>query len=221
MLLTEPVISAFTLWSSFCFGTVFLFTQSVPQVFGTNYGWAEYKTGVVQISLLIGEFIGLLACFLQNHFLYPLSAKANKENPAQPVHEGRLYLSIPGSLIGLAGGYFVYAWTSYPSIPWIGSAVGMALVGFGAMTVVQAVVCYVTDSYASHAASAVAGNAFGENIFAGFLPLATLRMYRADVGMGFNWASSFLGFLALLLSCVPVVLVLTGKSIRRRSPLMD
>ena len=84
------------------------------------------------------------------------------------------------------------------------------------MTVVQAVVCYITDAYADRAASAVAANAFGENMFAAWLPLATLKMYSSDVGMGLHWASSFLGFLGLLLSCVPVVLIFIGPKLRSK-----
>jgi len=218
-LFTEVVISTFTLWSSFCFGTVFIFTQSIPQVFGELYGWNDYETGLVQIAVVIGEALGYGACLIQNRFLYYRLSTRNDDG--QPVHEGRLYLSMFGGFVGLSGGYFVYAWSSYPSVPWIGPTIGLSMVGFGVMTVVQAVVCYVTDSYASHAGSAVAANAFGENIFAAFLPLATLRMYRSDVGMGFQWASSFLGFLGLLLSCVPIVLMFVGPSIRKRSPFMD
>lgn len=218
MLFTEFVISAFILWSSFCFGTVFIFTQSVAQVFSELYGWNEYQTGLVQIAAVIGEALGYAACLIQNRYLFQLSGKYNHEETDRPTHEGRLYLSIFGSFVGLSGGYFIYAWTSYPSIPWIGPTIGLGMVGFGVMTVVQAVVCYVIDSYASHAGSAVAANAFGESMFAAFLPLATLRMYRADTGMDFHWASSFLGFMALLLSCVPIVLVFTGKKVRRKSP---
>ena len=36
---TEPVLMVSTLWSSFAFGTVFLFTQSVEQVYTATYGW--------------------------------------------------------------------------------------------------------------------------------------------------------------------------------------
>ena len=216
MLLTDPTIFTFTLWSSFCFGTVFLFTQSVIQVFDTLYSWDESSAGIVQIAVVIGEVLGYLACLFQNRYLYPLSAKTNSSRSYEPVYEGRLYLSVFGSLLGLTGGYFVYAWTSYPSLPWIAPTFGMALVGFGVMTVVQAVVCYITDAYADRAASAVAANAFGENMFAAWLPLATLKMYSSDVGMGLHWASSFLGFLGLLLSCVPVVLIFIGPKLRSK-----
>ena len=77
---------------------------------------------------------------------------------------------------------------------------------------------YVTDAYAKYASSASAAICFGENLFAAFLPLAAMRMYME---LGFQWASSLLAFAALLLSFAPVVLVLRGKELRRRSPFMN
>ena len=80
-----------------------------------------------------------------------------------------------------------------------------------------AVTGYLLDAYAKYAASAIAGAVFLENAFAAFLPLATQSMYRT---LGFQWAGSLLGFLALALSLVPVVLVVYGRSIRSKSPFM-
>jgi hypothetical protein len=84
-------------------------------------------------------------------------------------------------------------------------------------TVVSAVTGYILDSYAKFAGSAVAGVAFLENTFAAFLPLATQSMYRK---LGFSWASSLLGFLALVLSFIPLVLQAKGRTIRRKSRFM-
>jgi len=38
--------------------------------------------------------------------------------------------------------------------------------------------------------------------------------------LGFQWASSLLAIIALILSLAPIVLVMKGKEIRRRSPFM-
>jgi hypothetical protein len=76
----------------------------------------------------------------------------------------------------------------------------------------------VVDAYAKYAASAIAGIAFLENFMSAFLPLATQSMYRT---LGFNWASSLLGFIALALSCIPLILLRFGKSIRGKSPFMS
>ena len=93
-------------------------------------------------------------------------------------------------------------------------AIGLGLIGFGIVTVVQAVVMYLTDSYVHYAASAIAAEAFGENLVAAFLPLAAKKMYAK---LGFPWASMLLGFAALLLTMAPIVLTWKGQSIRLKS----
>ncbi|OCL15208.1 multidrug transporter [Glonium stellatum] len=216
MLFTEWVVFFFMLWSAFCFGTVFLFTQSVAQTYSTNYRWSSFLTGSIQAVVVIGQLFGLLASIYQDS-LYFRSASRNTESQFHPIPEARLYLSIPGGFIGLTAGFFWYAWTSFPSLHWILPSIGLALVGFGTFTVVSAVSNYLIDSYSKYAASALAAVAFGENVFAAFLPLASQSMYT---NLGFQWASSILGFIALSLSFLPVVLIFYGKSIRERSPFM-
>ncbi|OAQ95662.1 hypothetical protein LLEC1_05789 [Akanthomyces lecanii] len=73
---------------------------------------------------------------------------------------------------------------------------------------------YITDSYSTFAASAIAAVAFGENVFAAFLPLAAKPMYEK---MGYDWASSLLGFVALVLTLAPLLLLFNGQRIRSKS----
>jgi MFS family permease len=216
MLCTEGVVLAFGLWSAFCIGIAFMFTQSIVQVYSELYNWSFFGTGLVQSAIVIGELIGLFATLYQDR-LYFRSAKRNTENPGQPVPEARLYLSIPASFVGLMGGLFFFAWTSYATVPWIVPSIALSFVGFGMFCSTAAVTTYVVDAYAKYAASAVAGIAFLENIMAAFLPLATQSMYRK---LGFQWASSLLAFVALVLSCIPLVLIKYGRSVRARSPFM-
>jgi hypothetical protein len=216
LLCTEPVVFFFTLLSALSYGIVFISTQSVTQVYMTNYNWQEDKAGLVQAAVVIGEAIGFLACVFQNH-IYSRFAGKTGENSESTVAEVRLYSSIPASFLGLAGGLFWYGWTSYASLPWVLPSIGLGLTGFGVMVVMQAIMMYVTDSYAKYAASASAAVCFGENIFAAFLPLAAQSMYT---NLGFRWASSVLAFVVFLLSFAPIILVLKGKEVRRRSPFM-
>ncbi|KAF2683641.1 MFS general substrate transporter [Lentithecium fluviatile CBS 122367] len=216
MLCTEGVVLSFGLWSAFCVGTAFMFTQSITQVYSGLYGWSFFGTGLVQSAVVIGELIGLGVQLAQDE-LYFRSAKRNSEEPGKPIPEARLYLSIPASFLGLTGGLFYFAWTSFPTIPWTIPTIALAFVGFGMFCCTTAVTGYLMDAYAKYAASAVAGAVFLENAFAAFLPLATQSMYRT---LGFHWASSVLGFIALALSFVPVVLVVYGKRIREKSPFM-
>jgi MFS family permease len=210
------VVFFFTLLSALSYGVVFISTQSVSEVFATNYNFTEYRAGIAQLSIVIGELIGFLACLIQN-LLYARATKIVLGRSETELSEARLYLSIPASFIGLTGGLFLYGWTSYPSLPWFLPASGLTLVGFGVTAVMQAIMMYVTDAYAKYAGSASAAVCFGENIFAAFLPLSAQSLYT---NLGYQWASSVLGFIALLLSFAPIVLMWKGEEIRKRSPFM-
>ncbi|KAG9623760.1 putative multidrug transporter, partial [Aureobasidium melanogenum] len=148
--------------------------------------------------------------------LYLRSAGRNKESPGKPIPEARLYFSIPGSLIFTAG-LFVYGWTSYTFVPWIAPAIGIAMVGFGIYSIYQAVVNYFTDAYSKYSASALSAASFGRNVFGAFLPLASPQLYS---NLGYQWASTLLGLVALILSLAPVFLLVKGSAIRARSPFM-
>jgi hypothetical protein len=217
LLCTEPVVFFFTLLSALSYGIVFISTQSVTQVYMSNYGWEEYQAGLVQSSIVVGEFIGFLACLWQNK-VFSRAAHASHAQPNPKLPEVRLYMSIPGSFLGLAGGLFWYGWASYPYLHWILPSIGLGLIGFGTVVVMQAIMMYVTDAYTKYAASASAAICFGENLFAAILPLASMSMYT---NLGFQWASSLLGFVAFVLSFAPIVLVLKGEDIRRRSRFMS
>lgn len=218
MLVTEPALAFMTLLSSFAFGLVFISTQSAgAYVYPDTFGFTESQAGIVQVSIFVGEIIGAFACIGQNE-LYWHSHRVKDVEPGTPIPEARLPLSIFGSFIGLTGGLFFYGWCSSPGLHWILPSVGLGFVGFGIMVVVQAVSNYITDCYASNAASAMAALSLGENVFAAFLPLSTERMYS---DLGFHWASSTLGFLAFALSFAPVVLLFTGHRVRERSSRID
>lgn len=214
LLITEPTVTSFTFWSAFSYGLVFTMTQSVPIVFTTSYEWPTFSGGLVQASVGIGEVIGLFGALLQN-IIYIRSAPYNTETPGVPVPESILHLSIPSTLIGLAGGLFMYGWsTQQDSHNWIITAIGLGLIGYAIMVIVTAARIYITDAYAGYAASAVAGVSFGEDSFAAFLPLAAKPMY---VRLGYSWASSLLAFVAIALALAPVVLLTKGRTIRSKS----
>ncbi|KAH0161357.1 putative multidrug transporter, partial [Aureobasidium melanogenum] len=215
MLLTEYTVASFTLWVSFAWGLLFLFQSSITQTFSTNYGFSVFQTSLIQLSLSAGATIATIVNPIQDQ-LYLRSARRNKESPGKPIPEARLYFSIPGSLIFTAG-LFVYGWTSYTFVPWIAPAIGIAMVGFGIYSIYQAVVNYFTDAYSKYSASALSAASFGRNVFGAFLPLASPQLYS---NLGYQWASTLLGLVALILSLAPVFLLVKGPAIRARSPFM-
>ncbi|KAH6872585.1 MFS multidrug transporter-like protein [Alternaria rosae] len=216
MLFTEPVVTFFTLWISFAWGILFLFFSSVVQTFSVSYGFGTFQTGLVQLAITVGALIGTLINPLQD-WMYLRTASKNKERPGKPIPEGRLYTSIPGSLLFTAG-LFIYGWTCRPDIHWIVPAIGICIVGVGIYSIYMGVVNYLTDAYEKYAASALSAASLGRNTFGAFLPFASYSLFK---NLGFGWAGSLLGFVGLALSLVPVVLLLKGRQIRAKSPFMS
>lgn len=216
MLFTELVVASFTLWISFAWGILFLFQSSIPQTFGNNYGFSTFQTGMIQLAISVGAIIGTIANPIQD-MLYLRSARRNKERLGRPIPEARLYFAIPGSLLFTAG-LFWYGWSSYSYVPWIVPTLGIGCVGLGIFSIYLAVVNYLSDSYEKYAASALSAASLGRNTFGAFLPLASQKMYEE---LGYQWASSLLGFIGLVLSLAPVYILWKGPEIRRRSPFMS
>lgn len=218
MLTTEPLVLSATLWSSFCFGNALIFTQSIPLVYRTLYEFSAPGTGLVQAALVIGIAIGLLISPLQDRFY---ASSGDKTRPDAQKPEARLYLAIPASFLGLAGGLFLYAFTTseaHPQ-PWIAPTIGIALVGIGIQTVMTAASHYVEDAYPTYAASAIAGVAAGENIVGACLPLASTALYMQS-GLGFVGGSVVLAGIGCGVSFVPVSFVVFGPWIRSKSRLV-
>lgn len=213
---TESVVFVSTLWSAFTVGALFLFTQSVEQVFVGLYDWTAAQTGFVQCAIVIGELLGWTANLLSRKFYFD-SASRNTEVPGVPIPEARLYLAVIGGVFGISGGMFTYAWTSYPNFPWIAPTIGLAMVGAGSVIVVAGVSDYVVDAYSKYAGSAIGTLATGENLFSAFLPLATMSMYT---DLGFQWASTLLAVISLVLSLAPTLMFVWGREVRARSPFM-
>ena len=216
LLVTEPVVFFFTSLTSLSYVLVFLSTQSATLVYQSLYDWPESSIGIAQSALLVGQGIGFVTCLYQNK-LFRKAFERAKEVPNSRLPEVRLYLAVPGSFIGLGGGLFWYGWTSSKDLHWILPTIGLTIIGYGSMAVMTAVMMYLTDAYAKYAASASAAACFGENIFAAFVPLATNAMYDR---LGYHWASSLLGFVAIALTLAPVALIRWGEDIRKRSPFM-
>lgn len=216
MLCTKPVVFIATLWAAFSLGTIYLFTQSVEQVYGELYGWNALQAGYVQFAIVIGEILGCGLCVLTNRWYYA-SAARNTEVPGTSIPEARLYPSVIGGFFGVIGGMLMYGWTSYSTIHWMAPIVGLVMVGFGTTAVVVSIANYLIDAYSKYAASALGAVGLVENASLAFLPLAATAMYS---GLGFQWASSLLAFVSLALVATPFAVLKWGKEIRSRSPFM-
>jgi hypothetical protein len=73
---------------------------------------------------------------------------------------------------------------------------------------------YLIDVYLWAAASALAATTVFRSCFGAGFPLFATQMYEK---LGTQWASSLLGFIALLLAPIPIVLTIYGPKLRKMS----
>ncbi|KAI1305014.1 major facilitator superfamily domain-containing protein [Xylaria venustula] len=216
MLCTEGVVFVAAVWAAFILGTIYLFTQSVEQVYGELYGWSPIQSGYVQGAIVVGEILGTVLSVSTNHW-YDASAARNTEVPGTPIPEARLYVAIIGGFFGVTGGMFVYAWAAYSTVHWIVITIGLGLVGLGTTSVIISNANYLIDAYSKYAASALAAVGLVENLSIAFLPLTSTALYTR---LGFHWASTLLGLLSVALVATPFIVIRWGREIRTRSPFM-
>jgi hypothetical protein len=92
---------------------------------------------------------------------------------------------------------------------------GLVPFAWGNISVFISCVLYIVDTYmATNSTSAMTANSLLRYIFGAVFPLFTLQMYSR---LGFQWASSLLGFVTIALLPVPWVLLVFGDKTRGRS----
>ncbi|CED85156.1 Synaptic vesicle transporter SVOP and related transporters (major facilitator superfamily) [Phaffia rhodozyma] len=204
-LFTEPVVFTFSLWISFVWGILYGIVEAIPYVFEQLYGFGTIQMGLVYLSLVVASFLGFGLNFYQDH-LY-------KKNFAARGPEARLYGACLSGMV-FAIGCFIFGWTSYPDVHWIGPIVGLTVAILGLFVIYLSVFNYLADAYLIYASSALAAQSLSRNIFGGAFPLFITPMYR---NLNPRWSATIFGCLAALMGIIPFVLFHYGPRIRAQS----
>ena len=180
--------------------------SSISHIMTTLRGWSPHQVGLTYVTFIIGLTLGFLWNFFIQERLYI-------KNHQKTGPEGRLYTSMVAG-VTLAVGCFIYGWTSFSQVHWMGQMVGLVITLFSIFAVYNASFNYMSDAYGSHASSAIAAQNVFRNMLAGISPLFIIQWYD---GLGFRWASFMIGMIALALSSVPFILFKYGSNIRSKS----
>jgi MFS family permease len=216
MLVTEPIVAFFSLYTAFNFAVLFGFFAAFPYVFRGVYHFNLGETGLTFLGIGIGCLLASLSYIVTDRLTYrkwTLAAQAKGDmTPLAPEH--RLYGAMIGSFM-LPLGLFWFAWTARPGIHWIVPIIATVPFACGNLLVFNSAVLYLLDTYGPlMGASAMAANGLLRYTLGAVFPLFTVQMYRK---LGIGWATSLLGFVTVGLLPIPWVLWKYGRQIRTKS----
>ncbi|KAF9490043.1 MFS general substrate transporter [Pleurotus eryngii] len=205
LLLTEPIVTSFSVWVGFAWGVTYGVLESIPEGFRTFHHFNDGEIGTVFVSMLVGSTLGFLSNLYQD--------KVYVKYVAFRGPEARLYSACVAAII-LPVGMLIYAWTSFPFVHWIAPCIGFGIF-MGATFIIFLVVCnYLADCYGPYASSALAGSSLLRNGFATVFPLFMPQMFEH---LSYKWAGTLIAGVAALLIPIPFVLFFFGPQIRSRS----
>lgn len=208
LLFGSAIVFGVSLYIAFAYGCLYLFFNTIPTVFEGTYGWSTGITGIVYLALLVGYSIGVTIFFTCSDRSIVHMTKLNGG-----VYEAEMRLPICiycAPFLPVA--FFLYGWSSDKGVFWIVPVIGLVFFGIGFECVWLTTQAYIVDAYSHHAASALAAFSVMRSVVAAFLPLAGPQMYHE---MGIGWGNSLLGFVALALIPVPILIYRMGAKIRR------
>ncbi|KAL5334208.1 major facilitator superfamily domain-containing protein [Aspergillus crustosus] len=211
MLFTEPAVFAFALWIGFAWFVTFLFLSVIPITFQEKRGWSEGISGLPYISLCIGTTIGFATNFLQIRKYKAIMASSDR----RIVPESRLYGAMFGA-IWLPIGLFIYSFTQYGDLHWIGPAIALAPIAVGIFFIFEATYSFTSDCYGENSSSAIAGQGLVRNTLGAVSPLFASQFFH---NVGSQYAGLILALAASALALIPFVFFKYGPQIRKRSKL--
>jgi multidrug resistance protein len=209
LLFLEPIVLFISLYMSVLYGLLYMFFVAFPVVYQEGKGYSASITGLMFIPLAIGVVLSAACAPIVNNHYLKMSQKYNGNPPAEirliPMMVSCWFIPI---------GLFIFAWTSYRELHWIGPALGGFPVGFGFIFLYNAANNYLVDTYQHQAASALAAKTCIRSFWGASTVLFTEQMYSR---LGYQWASSLLAFIALACCAIPYVFYFYGARIRSYS----
>lgn len=207
-LLFTPICFLIAIYASFVYGLLYANLSAFPIEFQEERGWNPLVGALPFLALLLGMIFGsCLNIFNQKYY-----ARAYKANNNRAVPEARLPPMMVGSIVYSAG-LFIFAWTSSKHVHWICPCIGAVLIGMGFLTIFQAALNYLIDTFQRYSASAVAANTFLRSALAAAFPLFMTPLLH---NIGIDWGVSIFAFFSLLLIPIPFLFFVYGKRIRAR-----
>ncbi|RYP39070.1 hypothetical protein DL767_002333 [Monosporascus sp. MG133] len=126
LLIFEPMCLLLCVFSAILLGVLYLFFGAFGVIFGDNYGFNLWQTGLS----FLGIFVGMILCSATDPLWRLVHARLIQRNKGVPEPEFRLPPAIAGAVL-VPVGLFWFAWTTYPHVHWIMPIIGSGIFGTG------------------------------------------------------------------------------------------
>jgi len=209
MLLKEPILVLLTLYMCLIYGLIYLLFEAYPISFQMQRGWSAGVGALPFLGVTVGVLVGV--AIITYTTMTRFARKLKKHGRVIP--EERLPPMIVGAVL-LPAGLFWFAWTSSPEITWVPQVLAGIPIGAGILMIFMQGLNYIIDVYLMHANSAIAANTLVRSLAGAGFPMFATPMYQ---NLGVAWATSLLGFLAVVMAPVPVLFFIYGSRIRAMS----
>ncbi|KAJ7487470.1 MFS general substrate transporter [Mycena galericulata] len=211
VLFQEPMLLAITVYMSFVYGCLYINFEAYPIVFTEGHHLNAGISGLMFLPIMLGGAVAVTISVLVFNPRYEREAARLAPHAVPP--EFRLEMALFAAPI-YAVAFFWFGWTSFPSVSlWAPLMSGLAM-GFAISWIFLSFFNYIIDTYLFVAASALAASTVVRSIFGAVFPLFATQMFNA---LGPRWASSLLGFVALAMVPIPIILKRFGPTLRAKS----
>jgi multidrug resistance protein len=209
LLFLEPIVFFISVYMSVLYGLLYMFFIAFPIIYQEGKGYSASITGLMFIPIAVGVVLSAMFSPLVNkHYL----SQCRKYGGIPPAEARLVPMMVSCWFIPI--GLFIFAWTSYPHVHWLGPALGGFPVGFGFIFLYNAANNYLVDSYQHQAASALAAKTCLRSFWGAGVVLFTIQMYHR---LGYQWAGTLLAFIGLACCAIPYVFFFFGARIRKFS----
>ncbi|KAI4231748.1 MAG: hypothetical protein LQ349_005415 [Xanthoria aureola] len=212
LLTREPMCLNLCLFSALLLGVLYLFFGAFPIVFEATHQFNLWQVGLTFSGLFVGIAIavGSDPLWHRNYERLVWDQELNRGERRKTEPEYRLPPAIAGAIL-VPVGLLWFGWTTFSSVHWIVPIAGSTLFGTGMLLVFSGVFTFLVDAYPLYAASALAANSFARSSFAAAFPLFGVQMYHR---LGFQWATTALAGLTVVMAPFPYVFFRYGRRIR-------
>ncbi|KAJ5716505.1 MFS general substrate transporter [Penicillium malachiteum] len=212
LLATQPIIQILALYNACRYGNIYILYADYINMWTNVYGESIQVAGLNYIAIAIGSSIAAECCTLINDAIYRI---LSNRNGGIGVPEFRVPIMLPATLL-LSAGLFWYGWTAEKRMHWIMPNIGTSIFIAGALACTISLNAYVIDTYGRYSASGLAAVSTMRCIAGFTFPMFAPYMYSS---LGYGWAGSTLGFIALVIGLPAAVLLgVYGKFLRSKSP---